>query len=89
MTVIASEDDPRRLWVGLIYPGNERTLYLGSLRRARTAHVMMRLEQNGVLHVVGATVNTQVVLGTQQPTRRELLCSSGTFQIQLTRPRGN
>ena len=50
---------------------------------------MMRMEQNGVLHVVSATLNTQVMLGTQQPTRRELFCSSGTFQIQLTRPRGN
>lgn len=84
--LIASADEPRRAWVGLVHPGNDRVVYLGSLRRARAARILMRLDAHGELHVYSDMLSTEVTLGEQRPIRRELFCTSGNFQIQLYPP---
>ena len=84
--LIASDDEPRRAWVGLVYPGTERIVHLGSLRRARAARVLIRLDNRGVLHAYTDMLSTDVTLGEQRSIRRELFCSSGNFVIQLHQP---
>jgi len=86
IVVHTDEQDSRRIRVGLIYPGNERILDLGYLRRGRTAQVSLRLDADGILHARGATLDAQRAIGPRQPVRRQLVCGSGTFQIQLVRP---
>jgi hypothetical protein len=88
LLVIANDNDGRRMWVGLTHPGNDRIVHLGSLRRARNAQIMMQIDANGILHVQGGTIAAQVDVGTRPPAQRRVVCSSGRFQIQLTRPPG-
>jgi hypothetical protein len=88
LLAIASDNDPRRMWIGLIHPGNDRIVSLGSLRRARAANLMMFIDANGMIHVRGAPIPAEFHVGTQPPAQRRVICSSGRFQIQLTRPPG-